>query len=309
MMEDLCGRFPLLSKMVFENLDNQSLVKFKESSWEINNHLQNERFYWIRIIKKHVEHFKEFADAWKKVIDKTPVKTVRELAITVESYFNFSLQNADDLFQNYQTQLHPLHVAAERGHLNLCKYIVEKTGDFNPKLADGFTALHFAAEQGHFEVYKFIWYNVEGKNPADDGGETPYDCAVENDRWDLARFIIENLDDKNPKNHLSDYGSTKAALKFKFKSLGSTPLHMAAKYGYYDMCQLIIDKIEDKNPVDDEGWTPLHYAAKRGHMDICKMIASYLDDKNPRTNSGITPKDLINEYVKGVLEKADDLFQ
>ena len=52
--------------------------------------------------------------------------------------------------------MHPLHVAAEGGHLNLCKYIVEKTGDFNPICADKVTALHFAAAQGHLEVYQFI---------------------------------------------------------------------------------------------------------------------------------------------------------
>ena len=68
--------------MVFENLDDESLVKVKESSKEINNHLQNERFYWIRIIRKHGEYFKEFADSWKKVIDKTPVEIV---------YFNYSV--------------------------------------------------------------------------------------------------------------------------------------------------------------------------------------------------------------------------
>ena len=95
MMEDLCERFPLISKMVFENLDHQSLVKIKESSWKINNHHQNERFYWIRIIKKHVEHFKGFTDAWKKVFDKTPVKIVRKLAIIFDGYFNFSDNNAD----------------------------------------------------------------------------------------------------------------------------------------------------------------------------------------------------------------------
>ena len=94
-MENLCGRFPLLSKMVFENLDDQSLVKVKESSRKINNHLQNERVYWIRMIKTHVEYLKKFADAWKKVIDKNPVETVRELAITVESHFSFSIYNGN----------------------------------------------------------------------------------------------------------------------------------------------------------------------------------------------------------------------
>ena len=310
MMEDLCERFPSISKMLFENLDDQSLVKVKESSLKINNHLQNERFYWVRIIKKHFEQFEEFelfeefADAWKKVIDKTPVETVRKLAITVEDYFNYFFDNdhVDVIYRCHgHNSLHPLHVAAEMGNLSLCEYIAEKTGEFNPKLADNCTALHFAAERGHLEVYKFILNNVEDKNPKSllDGGKTPYDCAIANDRVELARFIIENLDldDINPKNHLNSGGS---------------PLHTAAFYGYYDMCKLIIDKIEDKNPASDlGGWTPLHSAAQYGHVDICKMIVSYLDDKNPSSNDGTTPKDKINAYFKhvGVQKNVDDLFQ
>ena len=121
-MEGLCKRFPLLSKMVFEELNDESLVKFKESSKEINNHLQNERFYWIRVINKHSEHFQEFAKSWKKVIGKTPVEIVKEITTTVEDFYNFSNSNEDDY------QLHPLHIAAERGRLVLCKHIVEKTG-------------------------------------------------------------------------------------------------------------------------------------------------------------------------------------
>ena len=165
-MEGLCKKFPLLGKLVFENLDDESLVKFKESSREINNHLQNERYYWIRIIKKHGQYFEKFADSWKKIINKTPVETVKELALTVEGYFNFSDFNENG------NQLHPLHVAAERGHLNLCQHIVEKTGDFNPVIStDKATALHFAASQGHIEVYQFILDNVDDKNPVDDEGD------------------------------------------------------------------------------------------------------------------------------------------
>ena len=178
--------------MVFENLDDESLVKVKESSKEINNHLQNERFYWIRIIKKHGKYFKEFADSWKKVIDKTPVEIVKELAMTVEDYFNYSLYNDDDY------QLHPLHIAAERGRLQLCRHIVEKTGDFNPKLHDRVTALHFAAELGHLEIYQFILNNVDDKHPVDLYGNTPYTCAVANNQIELSRFIMKTLDDKNP---------------------------------------------------------------------------------------------------------------
>ena len=139
MIEELCKRFPLLSKMVFEDLDDECLARVQESSKEINSHLQNERFYWIRILKKHNRYFEEFADPWKKVIEKTPVEIVKELAMTVKDYFNDTNNDLED------DQLHPLHIAAGQGHLQLCKHIVEKMGDFNPKQADNFTSLLFAA--------------------------------------------------------------------------------------------------------------------------------------------------------------------
>ena len=104
-MEEVSNRFPSLVHMILENVDNESLVKFKETSREMSEFLINDRFYWIRILKKHGKYFKEFADSWKKVIDKTPVKIVKELAMTVEDFFNYSLYNEDDY------QFHPLHIS------------------------------------------------------------------------------------------------------------------------------------------------------------------------------------------------------
>ena len=91
MMEELCKIFPLLSKMVLEDLDDESLTKVQESSKEIYNHHRNERFYWIRIIKKHNRNFNEFADPWRKVIEKTPVEIVKELAMTIRRIFQFHI--------------------------------------------------------------------------------------------------------------------------------------------------------------------------------------------------------------------------
>ena len=39
-------RFPLVNKMVLKNLDNQSLARSKEASWELAIFLENKRFYW-----------------------------------------------------------------------------------------------------------------------------------------------------------------------------------------------------------------------------------------------------------------------
>ena len=55
-MEIFFKRFPLASKMILRNLDNQSLVRSKEVSREVSEILDKERFYWIRIIAKHIEN-------------------------------------------------------------------------------------------------------------------------------------------------------------------------------------------------------------------------------------------------------------
>ena len=41
----------------------------------------------------------------------------------------------------------------------------------------GKTALHYAAEKGHFNVCKFLLDNLEEKNPKDIYGQTPDDYA------------------------------------------------------------------------------------------------------------------------------------
>ena len=47
----------------------------------------------------------------------------------------------------------PTHIAAERGNLQLCKYIVKMTGDENPSQKDGLTQLHLAAK-GFLKIHQ-----------------------------------------------------------------------------------------------------------------------------------------------------------
>ena len=98
--------------------------------------------------------------------------------------------------------MHPLHIAAEQGHLQLCKHIVEKIGDSNTKQNlsscfgfNSFTALHFAAVEGNLEAYKFILNNVDDifKQPLDKQGYSPYDYAFQNGQLELCRFTIKTL--------------------------------------------------------------------------------------------------------------------
>ena len=86
-METFYKRFPIASKMVLNNLDDQSLRNSKEASREISEFLDNGRFFWIRIIEKYKDNFNGFEKSWKEVINKTPTDVLKQLAKSVEKFF------------------------------------------------------------------------------------------------------------------------------------------------------------------------------------------------------------------------------
>ena len=88
----------------------------------------------------------------------------------------------------------PLQVTQPFKTFLICRYIVERTGDFNPELHDNITALHFAAKLGHLEIYQFLLKNVDDEHPVDLYENTPYHCAVENNQLEVCRFIMKTLD-------------------------------------------------------------------------------------------------------------------
>lgn len=50
-----------------------------------------------------------------------------------------------------------LHIAADSGHLNLCKKLINKH-KFDAQMAnnDGFTALHYSAKSGSYDLLKYF---------------------------------------------------------------------------------------------------------------------------------------------------------
>ena len=137
-MEKLSKRFSSTNKVILSYVDEKTLANFKKGSKGINKILNGEKFYWIRIINKHRARFQEFQESWKKVISRTPVDTIKQLALAVDKFF-----------QGKPTRLerrwHPLFIAAEQGSLELCKHIIYKTGCENPKrMKDGLNAFKMA---------------------------------------------------------------------------------------------------------------------------------------------------------------------
>ncbi|CAK9253192.1 unnamed protein product, partial [Sphagnum jensenii] len=50
----------------------------------------------------------------------------------------------------------PLHRAAEKGHLDVVKYLVEKGADVKAANKYGYTPLHWAASSGKLDIVKYL---------------------------------------------------------------------------------------------------------------------------------------------------------
>ena len=82
-LDVICKRFPQVSRRILKNLDHQSLARSKKVSRAIFEALENERFYWIRIIKTYIRKFEGEKESWNEVILKVPLNIVKPLGLAV----------------------------------------------------------------------------------------------------------------------------------------------------------------------------------------------------------------------------------
>ena len=327
-MDCLYERFPHLSKSILNNLDNQSLLKSKEASREIFQFLENERFYWIRMIGRKYWTFKGFQESWKEVVHQTPTDVVKELANEVQTLF--TNQNVCSLRTG---PMHPLHIVALQGNLKLYKHVVSKMKDKNPcgrlisqrgkfmlptigdhnmyRPVSGATSLHMAAMNGNYEVCKYICENSDNENQKNHLNVTPLEIAAANGHLQVVKFLFESVVEEDQRNQVgwtplhfaASSGHTEIYQYLYQNSVnknprdggGVTPLHIAAYHGHSNMFE-VVENSMDKNPADNNGSTPLHLAAQEGYFETCKLIISNVKDKHPIDNFGETPRDLVDKY-------------
>ena len=180
-MEVLLKRFPLACKKIFINLDDQTLVRSKEASRGLFEFLQNNKLFWIRIMRKYKRNFEGLEESWNQVIKKTPLKFVKQLAVKTEESFEYGLW--------FNEKVAPLHIAVERRANALCESIIRKSSDKNPANNFGTTPLHMAAEKGQFDLCQLILKDAQNKNPGNKSGWTPLHYAARDGHLDVSRLV------------------------------------------------------------------------------------------------------------------------
>ena len=185
-LDIICKRFPRVSQRILKNLDDQSLERSNEVSQGIAQVLNNERFFWIRMIKTYVYKFQVDEQSWNEVITKTPVKIIKQFALAVKKYFKHH--------SFHKTS--PLQIVAEYGNGQLCQHVLRKTKNKNPQLnCEIVRDIHHIKDS---VVWKFSTTKNE-KESAISSKNTLFHVAAMNGLVEICRFLLDIIDDGNLK--------------------------------------------------------------------------------------------------------------
>ena len=183
-MDNFLKKFPELGKGIFDNLDDENLVQCKEISRSWFAFTDGERFYWTRAIRKYTDNIEEFKETWKKVMERTNIEMIKELGLAVKYFLkSHPLQCSWKDCNHRVVPYSPLHLGTEAGNSLLCRFILGRIEDKNPKaIGDlgGWTPLHEAAQIGNLEICLMIMDSVDEKSPKIKDGTTPLHVAAEN---------------------------------------------------------------------------------------------------------------------------------
>ena len=269
-MDEIMIRFPILFQAILKELDNKSLRKCRKVNKDWQEFIGNERFVLFRKIQKYHSSMEEFYEQWKKVTQNASKETIRELSVAVYKFFEgppIRYYMDEPIKKRNEEQWSPLHITAGQGHLELSRYIIDKTGDKNPKNSKGATAFQLAAQEGQLEICKVFIQNLEDKNPTGYDDWTTLHFAAVYGHLEVCRLINENIDN----------GATVTTL-----TQSSTPVDCAAMGGHLEVFKLFTQTLENKNQAANaDNWTPLHQAASGGHIDLCRYILDSGADKRP----------------------------
>ncbi len=230
----------------------------------------------------------------------------------------------------------PLHLASSKGHLEVVKFLLEKSADIEAVNGRGFTPLQLAAYSGQRPVVEFLLgkgANINAKNKSMD--MTALDFAFMREfqahKLDIAPFLIYKgaQFEVNKKSRMGltaldmtiVFGYTEAAdyllglgadINYVGRD-GKTPLASAISRGRPEIARLLIEKGADVNVPDKEGYPPVYWAVEKGQVNIVGMLLdkgvniNFVEKRHGRTLLHIAAIKGYKDVVDILLAKGADV--
>ncbi|KAM4704908.1 uncharacterized protein WCC33_009720 [Rhinophrynus dorsalis] len=153
----------------------------------------------------------------------------------------------------------PLLVAAEQGHTEIVKILLQNHARVDVFDEHGKAALHLATENGHDKIVDILLRHKAFVNAKTKLGLTPLHLCAQNGFNHLVRLLVDT--------HLASIDAMALTKR--------TPLHLAALNGQLDVCNSLLTMKADVNATDIHGQTPLHLAAENDHSEVVKLFLKH----------------------------------
>ncbi|CAH2245402.1 jg12914 [Pararge aegeria aegeria] len=192
----------------------------------------------------------------------------------------------------------PLFKAILFGHLKCVDLILNEGASIKLTMPGDVNVLHVAAELGHVDILKhLVEYNdgiaedmINNLTTADRRGFGPIHFAVLNNNVDCLKYLLTKKSDIRLRTTDSPFKS-------------STPLHIAALKNFETIAKVILGHDRTTiHEVNNMGWNPLHTAGHHGSRDIITLLlqegadlSGYTDGPNTADN----PPALLNPQAWG----------
>nr|CAB3462532.1 unnamed protein product [Digitaria exilis] len=195
--------------------------------------------------------------------DLRPLKSNQPPSLPLSSRMNEpSLQMAakvdlreakDDICRN------ALHLAALKGHLEVCKFLVEELGlDVNSTMvSNAKSPVHFAAAGGNKRVLGYLLDHGGDAGVPDSKGSTPLHDAAEQGHCEAIRLLLSKGVDVDRVNYRG------------------TPLHLAASMGKDQALKILLEHGADPNKVVNHVFSPLMVACCEHSLKCVKLLVEY----------------------------------
>ncbi|XP_053317300.1 ankyrin repeat domain-containing protein 6 isoform X2 [Spea bombifrons] len=166
----------------------------------------------------------------------------------------------------------PLHLAANKGHLNVVQILLKAGCDLDIQDDGHQTALHRAAVVGNSDILALLIQEGCALDRQDKDGNT----ALHEAAWHGFSQSVKLL--------------VKAGANVLARNkAGNTPLHLACQNGHSQSCRILLlagSRADLKNNVGD---TSLHVAARYNHLSIIRVLLSAFCSVNEKNQAGDTP--------------------
>ncbi len=231
----------------------------------------------------------------------------------VMSLVKMALGAGGDVNAGNENGFPSLMLAAENGHCDIAKLLLQHKAEPDQPVVNGITPLMLAGQNGHYDAVALLLEHGADANAADVEGCTALISSAQNGHCDIVKMLIAYGADIDQASGIERTALMQASMgghcdvvKFlldheanadQMDMDGDTALIEASREGYYDVAKLLLEHTSNTDQPNIDGDTPLILASHDGHCDVVALLLEHGADVNTVNVKGVTA--LVSAAQKG----------